>query len=243
MTSITAYLQTSRNENLDRNALVDYFDNIYFSGTTYSLWKEARSLTAAYSKGTVLDAGSGRGGWREVIEENGAVREALDWQQLEGEKLDWVGDLTDMPQVPDDRFDSVVCHQVLEHIAEPAKALQEMHRVLKPEGHLVLSVPHLSRLHELPHDYFRYTPNGIAALAEQTGFEVEQISTFGGVFTFLHHQFSTILVGLASVTSVTAKLAICINAPLSLLSTGLDHLLDRKRHMPNGIIAVLKKKP
>lgn len=35
---------------------------------------------------------------------------------------------------PDNTFDALFSHNVLEHIGEPSKALQEMHRVLKPGG-------------------------------------------------------------------------------------------------------------
>jgi SAM-dependent methyltransferase len=35
---------------------------------------------------------------------------------------------------PDDSFDRVFCHAVLEHLGEPVRALCELHRVLKPSG-------------------------------------------------------------------------------------------------------------
>jgi 2-polyprenyl-3-methyl-5-hydroxy-6-metoxy-1,4-benzoquinol methylase len=38
-------------------------------------------------------------------------------------------------------FDCVICSEVLEHIPEHEKALSELVRVLKPQGHLVVSVP------------------------------------------------------------------------------------------------------
>lgn len=44
-----------------------------------------------------------------------------------------VGDIHDIP-FPDDSFDVVHAHQVLQHIAEPVRALQEMRRVVKKGG-------------------------------------------------------------------------------------------------------------
>lgn len=49
-------------------------------------------------------------------------------------------DVHDMP-FEDNQFDSVVCSEVLEHLISPFTALAEIHRVLKPEGTLVISVP------------------------------------------------------------------------------------------------------
>ena len=242
MSGFASYLKSRRSEILDKDASMNTFENIYFSGTTYSLWKVARGLTAKYSTGVVLDAGSGRGGWREIILENAEKREGLDMQAHEGEELDWVADLTNMPNVPSDRFDAVVCHQVLEHVCEPEKALFEINRVMKPDAHLILSVPHLSRLHELPHDYYRYTPNGIAHMAEKCGFEIEEIKTTGGLLTFFHHQFSTLFIGLAAVNRITYKIASYLNAPISIVSTFLDRILDRKAMMPNCVVAILKKR-
>src|SRR5262245_6065088 len=42
----------------------------------------------------------------------------------------------------DHSFDKVFCLDTLEHTENDAKSLQEIHRVLKPDGFLILSVPH-----------------------------------------------------------------------------------------------------
>jgi ubiquinone/menaquinone biosynthesis C-methylase UbiE len=49
----------------------------------------------------------------------------------------------DIHNIPfgDNTFDCVVCTEVLEHTLSPFRALNEMHRVLKPNGSLVISVP------------------------------------------------------------------------------------------------------
>ena len=48
---------------------------------------------------------------------------------------------------PDASVDVVVCNQVLEHLKNIWLPMSEMHRVLRPGGHAVLSVPNLSSLH------------------------------------------------------------------------------------------------
>ncbi len=48
---------------------------------------------------------------------------------------------------PDGSVDVVVCNQVLEHLKNIWLPMSEMHRVLRPGGHALLSVPNLGSLH------------------------------------------------------------------------------------------------
>ena len=45
-----------------------------------------------------------------------------------------VGDVHELLDIPDDRYDVVHAHQVLQHVADPLRALAEMRRVAKPGG-------------------------------------------------------------------------------------------------------------
>ena len=42
---------------------------------------------------------------------------------------------------PDDRFDVVICHRVMEHVLDDKKGFAELYRVLKPGGFVSFSVP------------------------------------------------------------------------------------------------------
>lgn len=59
-----------------------------------------------------------------------------------------LGDIEAMP-FEDQSFATVVCTEVLEHVPYPGTALQEMHRVLKPGGLLIGSVPCRSMIWKL----------------------------------------------------------------------------------------------
>jgi SAM-dependent methyltransferase len=60
-----------------------------------------------------------------------------------------------------DRFDVILCLNVLEHIFEHQKAVDNMHRALKKGGKLVVAVPFCFPLHDEPGDYWRYTEHAL----------------------------------------------------------------------------------
>jgi len=58
---------------------------------------------------------------------------------------------------------TVVAADSLEHMAEPARAIGEIHRVLAPDGVCLLTAPFVFPIHHPP-DYWRFTPEGLARL-------------------------------------------------------------------------------
>ncbi|MCX7818032.1 MAG: bifunctional glycosyltransferase/class I SAM-dependent methyltransferase [Kiritimatiellae bacterium] len=81
-----------------------------------------------------------------------------------------------------ERFDSVVCANVLEHIADDAAALRRLARVLEPGGRLVLLVPQHPALYgrydrELGH-HRRYRRETLRELVEASGLRVVHMRSF-----------------------------------------------------------------
>jgi len=64
----------------------------------------------------------------------------------------------------DQAFDVVLATEVLEHLPEPQRAVDEMWRVLRPGGTMLLTTRFLFPLHDAPGDYYRYTRYGLAHL-------------------------------------------------------------------------------
>jgi SAM-dependent methyltransferase len=71
-------------------------------------------------------------------------------------------------------FDVVVCTEVLEHLPEPQRAIDEMFRVLRPGGTLILTTRFLFPIHDAPHDYFRFTKYGLRHLLRN--FEIVELA-------------------------------------------------------------------
>jgi SAM-dependent methyltransferase len=156
--------------------------------------------------------------------------------------VDFVGDLQDMKAVADESYNVVLCTEVLEHVPQPEKLIAEVRRVLKPRGKFILSVPHLSRLHEEPYDYYRFTKHGLQFLLDQNGFSVLEIAPTGSLFSFIGHQVATVLVGSTWHIPVLRHLIFFLNAALCTLPCyALDKLLSMSGKYPLGYVAVAKK--
>jgi SAM-dependent methyltransferase len=127
------------------------------------------ALEGLHDGALVLDVGAGDAPYRELFA--AYDYRTTDWAgsfYTPGRAVDYVAPAHDLP-LDDDCVDAVVCTQVLEHVAEPVEALVEMRRVLKPGGRLIVTVPLTWYLHELPHDYYRYTPYGLRYVMEKAG--------------------------------------------------------------------------
>jgi len=96
--------------------------------------------------------------------------------------VDIVADAHDLP-FEDGSFDIVYSIAVLEHVRKPWIVADEIWRVLRPGGHVVLELPFLNVIHD-EHDYFRFTDKGIRSLFDEDRFDVvlEQVGSGGGSF-------------------------------------------------------------
>lgn len=69
-------------------------------------------------------------------------------------------------------YDAVLCSQTFEHIFEPDAFLQEINRVLKKNGFLLLTVPFIWDEHEQPYDYARYSSFGISHILKKNNLKI-----------------------------------------------------------------------
>ncbi len=158
----------------------------------YQVYRQSLPLLQKHMRGVCLDVGSGHGPYAQPLAQitERVIRVDV---AARSDGVDVIADLQDMPQVVDESVDSVLCAQVLEHVPRPADALSEIRRVLRPGGALLLTVPHLSVIHEAPNDFSRFTRYGLPAPAEGAGLEVEEIHEAGGFLSFVSHPVSYVL--------------------------------------------------
>jgi SAM-dependent methyltransferase len=81
-------------------------------------------------------------------------------------------------------FDVVLCTEVLEHVPNPDATLQEIRRVLRGGGTLVLTTPLTRGVHAVQ-DYHRWTRMGLVQLLGTYGFCVRDVRLRGGLFLAL----------------------------------------------------------
>ena len=165
------------------------------SAGRFLLHHKLSSTFQEHVHGRLLEAGAGGSPFSKQLRHLADEVITLDVSDRYGD-TDIIADVQNMPEVPSDSFDVVVCTQVLEHLPAPEDALREMRRVLRHSGVLILSAPHLSMVHEAPNDFFRYTSYGLEELCERSGFQVKTIEATGGLIVFVAHPLS---VGLLTV--------------------------------------------
>jgi ubiquinone/menaquinone biosynthesis C-methylase UbiE len=76
-----------------------------------------------------------------------------------GERTMLVCDAHDLPFI-DNSFDGVVIQAVLEHVVDPFRCVEEIHRVLKADGLVYAETPFMQQVHLGPYDFTRFTHLG-----------------------------------------------------------------------------------
>ena len=82
--------------------------------------------------------------------------------------------------LPSEYADLILSSQVLEHVDEVELYLQECHRLIKKDGHVILSTHGYWVYHPTPGDYWRWTSKGLRRTIEKAGFEIVE---FKGVMS------------------------------------------------------------
>jgi SAM-dependent methyltransferase len=124
-------------------------------------WLEEQGRAAAGLR--VLDVGCGE---KPYLPYFASAGEYVGVDIDEGSQADLIGPVERLP-VDDASFDLVLCVQVLEHVDDPAAAVRELHRVVRPGGRVLAATHGTYVYHPGPSDHWRWTHTGLARLFEE----------------------------------------------------------------------------
>lgn len=176
---------------------IPFFIKSIYAFNLYNRDKWVQSQAKSIPKGSkLLDVGAGSSPYRNFFSQCEYFTQ--DFAQLKPEqlrgykgyfKIDFVSDINDIP-VNDNEFDVILCTEVLEHVPEPIKAIEEMSRILKSGGTILLTAPLGSGLHQEPyHFYGGFTPYWYKKFLTENGFGSISISSNMGFYSFLGQEF------------------------------------------------------
>lgn len=152
----------------------------------------------------ILDAGAGEQQYRHLCSHLEYV--AQDFAQYDGkgdnkglqscqwdrEKLDIVSDITNIPE-DDESFDAVLCTEVFEHLPDPIMAIKEFFRLLRKDGHLIITAPFCSLTHQSPyHFYSGFNRYFFEKKLSEHGFEIIEMSANGNYFKYVAQELNRI---------------------------------------------------
>jgi len=164
--------------------------------STRNAWveKQLRSLKDGL---TILDAGAGELHYKPycahlkyIAQDFGQYDgsgngKGLQTQQWDTSKIDIISDIASIP-LASSSFDAVLCSEVLEHVPDPVKALEELSRLVRKNGVMILTAPFCSLSHFTP---FHFS-TGLSVYWYQfhlsrLGYELQEVSYNGNYFEYL----------------------------------------------------------
>lgn len=218
----------------------------FYNHTSYRLHRFVNALAeSARAEDVLLDVGAGdcqyksyfAGKCKYISHDIGGKDACFTY-----DRIDIRSDIYDIP-LPDQSVDIILCTQVLEHLQYPARALKEMHRLLKPGGRLYFSVPFASDEHMLPYDYFRFTRFALDFLVQEQGFLKPEITPEGGRFILMGKMVKDLFPLLTSNPRLQ-KLIYVFQAPVVVPILFLLYILDpidRNKYLTNNYEVIARK--
>ncbi len=122
----------------------------------------------------ILDVGAGRGDFSDVL----AAYRTLALDVYPYPEVDLVCDLTRTNPFRPLSVDVIVLLNVLEHVYDAHTLLATLSEILKPGGKLLVTVPFMVKMHQVPLDFARYTHYALTRFAADHGFVVERLDGY-----------------------------------------------------------------
>jgi len=153
---------------------------------------------ATKASGVLVDVGCGQKPFERIFRSRVSAYIGLDdptaAHPLGGSKADVFATALALP-LRSASVDVILLTEVLEHLPEPLPVLAELRRVLKSRGIVIVTTPMIYNSHGSPHDFLRFTPDGLRYVLEQAGFQVLEVRPqgyFGTTLGVMVNNFLTV---------------------------------------------------
>jgi SAM-dependent methyltransferase len=145
---------------------VKFYGRMLFDLQVWTVYRDLRMHLPGF-RGNILDVGCGQSPYRFLLDDESTHYVGIDIS--DADKFDYENSEIvpfDGEHIPfsDGHFDAVICTEVLEHVSEFQGLVNEIHRVMRPGGKAIVTVPWSARFHYIPYDFFRYTPSSLGQM-------------------------------------------------------------------------------
>jgi SAM-dependent methyltransferase len=184
----------------DRETIASFYPDAYYGDAALKFhplvepvvrWigaRHVRFLSSGLPAGArVLDVGCGRGVVLGALADRGFEVHGVEMSAAAANGVDRRAEVRIAPRLADARyprsyFDQVLVWHVLEHLVDPRETLEEVHRITRPGGRVIVAVPNLASgqaewsgaawFHlDLPRHLYHFPLPALHRLLEDTGFE------------------------------------------------------------------------
>jgi SAM-dependent methyltransferase len=163
-------------------------------------------------RAVILDFGAGHGDFSEILSKRHVI--ALDVYPYE--EIDIVCDLQKATPFKKASFDAIVLMNVLEHVQQPEKLMNLLAGLLRPDGLLVITVPFLLKLHQIPYDFYRYSHYQLKNIGLAAGLEINSIEGYYDPYLLMNessiNMWSYALTGMPFIARKLSRLLLIISS-------------------------------
>jgi ubiquinone/menaquinone biosynthesis C-methylase UbiE len=174
----------------------------FFINNNFLIRKSIRKAiikNSKHLKGALLDFGCGTKPYKKLfinVDSYIGVDYKIEGREESQKTVDFFYDGKTIP-FNDKEFDSILSTEVLEHVFNVEDILCEFNRVLKINGHALITTPFMWEEHEMPYDFARYTTPALEYLYQKHGFEIIHNHKTGNqievIFQFAINYFKNII--------------------------------------------------
>jgi SAM-dependent methyltransferase len=165
-------------------------NTLYHWVRSFTLVSKKRLLrkVTTLKKGTLLDVGAGTGAFAATMKKAGWEVTGLEPDETARTNAQQtfnisLKELTELQHQPSAHFDAITLWHVLEHVHDLYEYMKAFHRLLKPQGTLIIAVPNYTSLdadeyndcwaaYDVPRHLYHFSPHSMDILVEQHNMQV-----------------------------------------------------------------------